>query len=50
MFRSLGMDAFFAPYLFPQENYFIGGLVVLIIGLLGWRWHRSAKKKDGTYP
>lgn len=37
------MDAFFAPYLFPRETYFIGGLVVLIIGLLGWRWVRVSK-------
>lgn len=40
------MDAFFAPYVFPQEEYFLGGLVILIVFLLGVRWYVFFKKKD----
>ena len=45
--RGMKMDAFSALYIFPQENYFLGGLVLLIVGLLGWRWwYVSSKNKE----
>ena len=43
-----GMDAFFVPYIFPGESYFIGGLITLIMGLLIWRWSVSLKKKEAA--
>ena len=40
------MDAFFAPYLFPNERYFIGAIVFLVVALCVVRWRVANRKKD----